>query len=404
MMKMSSGLHNPLHALHEQAGAEFQTYGDVEIVSTYGQPQAEYAAVHKSVALMDMPQRGLLEVAGVDRHDFLNNLVTNQLVEKPSGKTPAQGQGVYAFLLNVKGRVVTDLNILERGDSTLIEMDARLVEPVRQTLDRYLFAEKVVLKNRDDLHVLALHGPATRRVLGDLSSAVFPDLSDLQSTAISVAGVEVVIFRDDMCGVPGFGLIVNRHDLVKLWQHLVQACVHGEVEKKLLRPIGWAVFNTTRIEAGRPIFGIDFENAAPSLPGAKSNGQGDIEPRGAGVLPAETGLLDRAVSFTKGCYLGQEIVARMHARQQLARKLVGFRMNEDALPLAGTEVLDEQHNRIGVVTSSTVCPILSNACIGLAMVRKPYCEVGAVLNIPAEGAVRAAKVVPLPFVSKGTSE
>jgi glycine cleavage system aminomethyltransferase T len=106
------------------------------------------------------------------------------------------------------------------------------------------------------------------------------------------------------------------------------------------------------------------------------------------------------VSVVKGCYLGQEVVARMHARRVVARQIVGFRMDADALPMAGTPVLDEQNNTVGVVTSSTVSPILSNACIGLALVRKPWFEVGKTVRIPAEGDIRAATVVKTPFLKR----
>ncbi|HTW95027.1 MAG TPA: glycine cleavage T C-terminal barrel domain-containing protein, partial [Tepidisphaeraceae bacterium] len=102
--------------------------------------------------------------------------------------------------------------------------------------------------------------------------------------------------------------------------------------------------------------------------------------------------------LTKGCYLGQEIVARMHARGQLARQIVGFRVDGDFLPLAGTGIFDEQSNGIGGVTSSTMSPILSDAAIGLALVKRPFNAIGSTLVIPAEGAMRTAKVVGLPFV------
>src|SRR5215207_3040091 len=135
---------NALHELHRQAEAEFQPYGDIEIVSTFGEPQAEYAAIRKTCGMMDLPHRGLLELTGGDRLPFLNNLLTNQTFDKPTKTGIAAGKGVYAFLLNNKtGRIITDLNVLELGDRTLLEMDARLIEPVRQVLERYLFAEKV---------------------------------------------------------------------------------------------------------------------------------------------------------------------------------------------------------------------------------------------------------------------
>src|SRR5947207_11730122 len=130
---------NPLHELHQQAEAEFQPYVDVQIVTTFGEPQAEYAAIHKACGMIDLPQRGVLELTGKDRLSFLNNLLTNQTWDKSKKTGLEAGQGVYAFILNVNGRIVADMNVLELGDRTLLEMDARLVEPLRKVLDKYLF-------------------------------------------------------------------------------------------------------------------------------------------------------------------------------------------------------------------------------------------------------------------------
>src|ERR1041385_8126806 len=119
---------NPLLALHKQNedGAEFQPYGEsLEIVSTFGQPQAEYSAIRKAAALMDLPQRAVLELTGKDRLAFLNNLLTNQTWDKAAKRGLEPGAGVYAFFLNLKGRIVADMNVLElpSGQRTLLEMD-----------------------------------------------------------------------------------------------------------------------------------------------------------------------------------------------------------------------------------------------------------------------------------------
>jgi glycine cleavage system aminomethyltransferase T len=108
--------------------------------------------------------------------------------------------------------------------------------------------------------------------------------------------------------------------------------------------------------------------------------------------------MDRAVSLTKGCYPGQEIVARMHARKQIAKQLVGIRMNDDALPIAGAQINDEQGNTVGGVTSSTISPILSGAAICLGYVKRPLFSLGTKVTIPAEGQMRQAMVVQTPFI------
>src|SRR5688500_3781166 len=141
-------LPNPLRATHDQADAEFQPYADVEIVSTFGEPQAEYSAIRKGCALLDMPQRGVLELAGKDRLSFLNNLLTNQTWDKATKSGLAPGEGLYAYYLNSKGRIVTDMNVLEVGGRTLLEMDGRMVEPIRKMFDKYLFVEQVKMTSR----------------------------------------------------------------------------------------------------------------------------------------------------------------------------------------------------------------------------------------------------------------
>src|SRR3954467_8922901 len=122
---------NPLHASHEAANAEFQAYADVQIVSTFGQPQAEYSAIHKACGMMDLPQRGIIELTGKDRLTFLNNLLSNQTFDKQTKTPMPEGAGVYAFLLNAKtGRIVVDVNVLELGERTVLELDARLIATV----------------------------------------------------------------------------------------------------------------------------------------------------------------------------------------------------------------------------------------------------------------------------------
>lgn len=374
--RMSDPLPNPLHDLHQQAGAEFQSYAELPIVSTFGEPQAEYAAIHKGAALMDQPFRGFLELTGKDRHSFLNNLVSNQVWDKEKKTGLAPGQGVYAFFLNTKGRVVAEMNVLEIGESLLLEMDARHVEPTRIAFEKFRFAEKVTLQNAiGKRHELAIHGPSAAQVL-----SLQEPLEPMQSRAMRLFDVDTIVWRDDPTGHPGYQIIVDTGNAQTLWKKFLEALGQATgIGKRPLRAIGWAAFNATRVEAGRPFFGIDFDET---------------------VLPAETAQLSRAVSFTKGCYLGQEVVARMHARNVVARQIVGIRMNDDSLPIAGTHIFapDGCGNQIGAITSSTLSPILSNASICLGIVKKAFVAPGSIVEIPAEGAMRKGRVVAVPFV------
>ena len=363
---------NPLRDLHQQTDAEFQAYAETEIVSTFGEPQAEYAAIRKGAALMDLPQRGILEVTGKDRLPFLNNLLTNQTYDKTTKTGMPIGSGVYAFLLNAKsGRIVTDMNVLERGDRTLLEMDARLIPSVSKALDQYRFAEQVKFSEIDAWHQIAIHGPQAAGILG-------VELELMASAAIELFGVPVICWRDDPTGSTGYHVLIPKESAQKVWTELMAiAQPAADSVKRKLRPTGWAAFNAARIEAGRPLFGIDFDET---------------------ILPAETAQMHRAVSFTKGCYPGQEVVARMHARQVVAKQIVGLKFSDDALPIAGAIITDDQSNTIGGITSSTISPMLSNTAIAIALLKRPFFAPGTVVNVPAEGVMRKAVVTELPFL------
>ncbi len=199
IFNQQSGMPSSLQHLHEQADAEFQAYADIEIVATFGEPQAEYAAIRKGAALMDEPQRGILELTGKDRLTFLNNLISNQTWDKATKSPMSTGTGVYAFLLNAKsGRIITDLNVIERGDRTLLELESRMIPAVRDALERYRFAEQVKFAVESDWHQVALHGPLATTILEGL-----PELGLLASAEITLSGVKVIVWRDDPTGAHG---------------------------------------------------------------------------------------------------------------------------------------------------------------------------------------------------------
>jgi folate-binding protein YgfZ len=383
---MADALPNPLHDLHKAREVEFQPYEQLEIVSTFGQPEAEYAAVRKAAALMDLPQRGVLELTGKDRLPFLNNLLTNQTWDKAAKSGLAVGTGVYAYFLNLKGRIVADMNVLELGERTLLETDVRMVDVLAKAFEKFIFSEQVRISSMvGRMHRISLHGTESGPILNDASGRQLAELGSLASVQVELFGIEMIVFRDDECAVPGIHLIVPFERAGELWTKLLNQFSNPlELGKRRLRAIGWAAYNACRIEGGRPLFDIDFGNSVnPDL----------------SVLPAEAGQFDRAVSVTKGCYLGQEIVARMHARQQVAKQLVGLRVAEDALPVAGATIFDDAQNQIGVVTSSTISPILSGACIAMGYLKKPFFAVGTVVNVPADAAMRKGAVTELPFLT-----
>jgi folate-binding protein YgfZ len=256
-------------------------------------------------------------------------------------------------------------------------MDVRMVSAIRSALEKYIFAEQVIIEDKvRELHEMAIHGPGAANVLSAALGTSIPPTANWQA---EIFGVPTTIWRDDPTGTGGYILVLPTESARLVWMQLLSRFgTSTETGKRSLRPAGWAAFNATRIEAGRPIFGIDFDDT---------------------ILPAETGQLSRAVSFTKGCYPGQEIVARMHARQQVAKQLVGIKFIDDALPMAGAPVFDDQSNTVGGITSSTISPVLSNIAIALGLVKRPFIPVGSVVNVPAEGKIHRGVVTELPFVT-----
>jgi folate-binding protein YgfZ len=379
---------NPLHPMHEQAEATFLPYGlDVQIVESYGEVEAEYAAIRKGAALMDAPHRSVVILTGKDRLAFLHNKVTNDT----NRLTP--GQGCYAYLLNLKGRIVMDLNILHAEEATLVEIDRRLTAEFLQSMEKYVFTEDVrLLDGSEQLGRLTVLGPKAADLLKKVMDAGVETLSEpFRHTQRSIGKATVTVFRNDLAGEPQYELIVPRDQLVTLWQILHEACGHeggGEEHDSSLRAIGWSAFNTARIEAGTPLCGIDISDH---------------------YLPMETAhWYPRAVSVTKGCYIGQEIVARMHAHNTVARMLVGLRVAvagqphaAEKLPLAGTDIFDGAQ-QVGIITSSCMSPMLGNVPAAMGYVKKAYAAPGKQVELLAEGTRVKAEVAGLPFWEKKT--
>ncbi len=395
---------NPLHPLHQRADASFIAYGPegqtVQVVDTFGNYEAEYAAIRKSVGLIDLPQRGLVRITGDDRVEFLHRMLTNDT------RTLQPGQGRRAFLLNTKGRIEADLIVLHDRDQTWLELDLSDVPHLVEQFDKYLFTEDVQIKDLSEPYTrLALHGPEASARLSEVVNdspsdpASFSDMPLFSHRPIDVAGHRCIVFRSDDTGPPGLHLIVPRDGVAAVYQRLLNALHYDHDAPSTTpnrgRPIGWLAYNTARIEAGTPIFHIDF---------------------GPDSLPHETGILDQAVSFTKGCYLGQEIVARMQSLGHPKRILVGLRFNDDRMPIAGTEVYTPTPPRatgqgavaplptvsanaiVGGITSSTVSPMLGGTAIAFAIVKWGTHTADTHVAVPAEGHRITATIQPLVFL------
>ncbi len=384
---------NPLTPVLKQAEAGFIPYGPggpeegrsaVQIVDSFGRYEAEYAAIRKGVGLMDLPQRGVVAVGGSDRLDFLHRLLTHDT------RSLQPGQGRRAFLLNKAGRIAADLIVLHGQEHTYLELEVFQARGLIAELEKYRFTEDITFRDASDqYHCLALHGPGSAAFLGGVGCEPVGGVAGLSHRWVKVADQRCLLFRRDETGGLGLHLLVPSQGVVALYQRLVDALAGGDGAQAQRasgvrgRPIGWLAYNTARIEAGVPIYHIDF---------------------GPDTLPHETGVLHDAVSFTKGCYIGQEIVARMENLGHPKRVLVGLRFEEPRLPIAGTQVFEppstgrdpalsgcadgsgSPHGAVvGAVTSSTVSPMMGGVAVAFAMIKWGQHQPGTNVLVPAEG-------------------
>ncbi len=412
---------SPLYSQHQLAEALFSPYGPegvaVPIVQTFGVVEVEYAAIRKSTVLIDEPQRACIEISGPDRVEFLNRMLTQEL----KGFAPFSSRS--SFWLSRKGRIDADLRLVNLTDRVLVDVDTFAAQRTVAGLSAYVITEDVKISDvSTKLHRLSLHGPTARATLAKVTTPVAgPVLIDLgpnQACIVEAAGpggtkFEIAVDRFDMTGEVGLGLAVPIDAVGTLYDQILEAggYVNGHSGERpasatsaSVRPAGWAAFNTARIEAGTPLYYLDF---------------------GPDSLPAETGVLDSRVSFTKGCYLGQEIVARMHSLGSPKQVIVCLRMpgpkhaaTTDATadfeapiapqPITGAAVFaasaagsatdlprpSDLGDPVGAITSSAISPMLGGVPLCFAMLKFRHAIANATVMVECEGELLPATVQP----------
>ena len=403
---------SPLIRLHQEAEAALRVYGPpgatpdetIELVETYGDLDLEYASLRKHCILLDQPHRGVLEVTGPDRLDFLNRMLTQDL----KGMAPFSVR--RAFWLNRKGRIDADLRIIDLPTRTLLEMDAHAIQRTLKGLSAYIVAEDVAIRDiTQGTHRLALHGPTATELLrslaeiatgADASGPSLPELAPDLACTVVLAGHEIIVARDDSTGEIGLELTVPSAHTLEIFQRLVVTGTDLESGAAALSPAratslagrvrlrcaGWHAYNIARIEAGHALYNIDFTPDS---------------------LPAETGVFSDRVSLTKGCYLGQEIVARMHSRGHPKRQLVALKLDRLTDPSTSEPYQPESSafihlpgpgaapgEAVGVVTSSAISPMLGATPVCFAQVKYEHIAPGTELRVAVGSALVNAVVQP----------
>jgi folate-binding protein YgfZ len=316
-----------------------------------GDLAAEVHAVREAVGIADRRDRAFTLLDGPDAVAFLQGMVTNDV------DAIAAGSAAYALLLTPKARVVADMRLTRLGATTfLADAEPAAGVALRRLLGRYRLASKVAIEPCDArFGLVAVAGPKAGMLVLD-ALGVLPRVDGPEGEGVEAAlpAGPVHVLASGFCGDKAFELVGERAAVDEAWQRLEVALGgHGG------RVFGDEAYDVLRVEAGVPRFGAEIDEQ---------------------VMPAEIGVVDRAVSFTKGCYVGQEPVARLHYRGHANRGLRAILL-DGALPAAGAMVQVEGRE-VGRVTSAVASPTLGRA-LALAIVRRevdPGQRVGVVTD------------------------
>jgi folate-binding protein YgfZ len=326
----------------------------------YGDLAAEYRAARESAGVIDRSPVGKVIVTGRDRQAFLHGMVSNDV----KGLTPGQGTG--AAFLDAHGKVMALLAIYVLEDRLLLELPPDLTEKALLLLDKFLISEKAYFEAADaSFAVLAVEGRQSRSLLSSLSGRPLP-LEPYEHVEVSVAGAPVRVVRRSETGGPGFQCWTMALHGPALWRALLDAGA---------RPVGADALEILRVEAGIPRFGRDVDETV--------------------ILP-ET-RLERLVSYNTGCYLGQEVVARVKYRGHVNRALTGLVLDGDQVPAAGAPVRADG-KEVGRITSA-VRSIALGRPIALGYVRREHLAPGSAVTVEDGAASIPARVTELPFVA-----
>ena len=302
----------------------------------------QYNAAHNSAALIERSAQGTVALSGADRASFLHALLTNDIASLPKGR------GVYAAYLTPQGRMISDMRVIETGSRLLLSVDRHVAAPLAERLDTLIFSEDVQVKDASDIAVIGVHGPSAARMI---QHATGVSAADLTSQYDNLTVESLTIVRDDALGVPGYDVYVPGSDRDAVQAKLIDA---GVV------PVSDDVAEALRIEAGRPRFGVDMSTD---------------------TIPLEAGIEDRAISFTKGCYVGQEVIVRVMHRGhgRVARRLVSIVIAGADVPARGDKILLGDR-AVGEITSATASPKVGSP-LALGYVQREHAVAGTELTV-----------------------
>ena len=362
---MNTQLQDALITQAEGHAAALTEYRGAATAARFSDPRTEFDALRTGCGVYDLGFRAKISLTGGDRARWLNGMVTNNI------RDLAQGHGVYAFLLNPQGRILGDMVAYNLGESLLVDTDRGQLEKILATFDHYIIMDDVEVENLSDkLTAVGVRGPSSRAILQGAGLKI-PELMPLQTFRLQCdcecGCLDCTIVRGEDPAHEAYEVWVAPQFVEQLWKALLAAGA---------TPVGAEAREMDRIASGIPLYGVDIRERD---------------------LPQETEQA-RALNFSKGCYVGQEIVERIRSRGNVHRKFIGF-VSQNGSPITvGAKVMigDAAGDKeVGEITSATTLPLQS---IALGYIRREH----AIPHKEVTIAGAKAWVAALPFAEAGS--
>ncbi len=360
---------SPLQSIHESLGAHFDTVGDWSVPSHYGDPIAEHHAVRKTAGIADLSYRGKLLVTGDDRVTWLQSIISHDL-------RPLQpGQGLYSAFMSAKGKILSCFRVYIQQDAVFVEDVGEVGDTTFQAFRKFLlYGTKAKMKScLDTWGLILVSGPQAAKVLSDTFHVEVGQLPMLSCVTLDMNLQPAFIVRTEETGEQDYEIFAPTDLIATVWEQVLTA------GKPLgLQPFGTQARESLRVEAGIPKLGPDLNEQ---------------------IVPPEANLEGKAFSLSKGCYPGQEVVARMDTYGSVKRRLVGLIVNarDNQVPPHGAKVFRGERE-VGWVSSGVLSPTL-NQVIAMAFPLRDFTVPDTELEVDYNDQRHPATVKALPFLT-----
>jgi aminomethyltransferase len=361
---------SPLYQGHAALGATFEEQAGWSVPVHYGDPLAEHAAVRRQAGIADLSHRGKLRVTGEDRIKWLQSVISNDILPlKP-------GQGRYSSFLTHKGKMLAYFRVYIKADSVVLEDVGEVDDRTFQALRKFLlYGTKAKLENCGETWgLLLVSGPQAASIINAAFGCDPSALGLLDFVMTDIDGKSAMIIRTEQTGEEDFEIMLPAEAAATAWDRLMQA---GQGYG--IKPFGQQAREALRMEAGLPEAGPDLNEE---------------------IVPPEANLEGKAFSLSKGCYPGQEVVARMDTYGSVRRRLVGLVVDSAVIPPRGAKLFSGDRE-VGWVSSAVQSPQLQSA-IAFGFPLRDFSKPGTALTVDIDGSRHQAVVHALPFYIRTT--